>query len=629
MAVVVPKPLKDGQVLTLSANNFDIINKFQSPCWAPIEQSTSRLIKGTDNVNLGEGTNWAADVLEAANPKAKSSAKQGKENSVQTGPTTNASTKNNLQKPSKKVVGIRCPKPVGIVTFENIVGVILQNPRRVSIDFYNGDIMKKTIKPLPSAKKYCPAPMGAARMGKPALNDPQRVEAVPLYIRNDSIKANPRNQQLRKRNISNRGKPTRAMDGADDESFELTSHMPRALESNTSRGSSYTQNSRGGFHSSVSSRMFKSVPIGLDGADEHMLDNVYNCTSLATRLGNDGSERNESRYKTSAITYENAASKNSVIDSNGLTQTPLTKSNEGQGGKDAIKRTPRSCSLPARGAFALPPSRGPRVPWNRRYVSVAAPEVVELKREVHPSLETTSTVETPLKYKLNPAAPVFRFNSPTDHEYLSNPITTDSEASYSFNLVDGLGISSSAPSISSSFNRRASWLYDSSKVYSEPQKDEESQICYWDAAKEHSGFPANFADTEPYNGDPNSCLFDGPARTPAPSEGIPTELLTNMAGSKYRNAHYKSATLSCIRRKAFIEESSAREGTLDDATGIQLWPEGTIYNVPSYQEISLSQSLSSYLLRNITDLHNFAGNRAELDNTLITASQGTTRRSSF
>jgi len=579
MAIVVPKPLKNGPVLTLSANNFDVVNRFQTPCWAPIEQTSSRLVTDTDKSKSDGERNWATGVLQAAYPNT--------ENSPNTGQEQNESTNKSSSHPSINVVGIRCPKPVGMVTFEDIVGMFLQDPGRISIDFYNGGTMKKPIKPLPLAKRHGNAAVRATRGATPAFNSLHGAQAIPLYVRNNSVNKRSASSYLRKRNVSNKGKLVRAMDGADDASFELTSLEPRAIERSSLGGSSYTHNSQGGFHESTSFRGGMPFTTGLDGATDCSIDGIQGIGHRHVASNNRHSDARQPSYTNNVgmDSHDTTTSKDSINSAMNLTQQLLSELGEGKHSEDSTDGTPRSCSLPSRTVLALARPKELRAPWARRYVSIAAPKISEFKRENYSSLERIAG-EQPVKNKLNPTAPVFKITTPTGHDHSVYQSTTYSDTAFSVSGVDGREISSSAPSVSSSFHTRASWLYDASKVTSEPGNMEESEMNDWNTIRSHSGPFGHSITSEPYNGDPNSCLFDGPIHTPTPSEGIPAELLNNMKRRNVQLIHHKSETLPYIRG-GMVEKSSVREGSFGDDHIAMMGSEGmSIQGTPKSRDES-------------------------------------------
>jgi len=588
MAIIVPKPLRNGPILTLSANNFDIVNKFQTPCWAPIEQNTSRVINAQVNSKpkSDEETSWATDVLEAAKTGTTGpeiSPNSGEENSPQAGNESNAYTKMTSNYPSQKVVGIRCPKPVGMVTFEDIVGVILQRPNRVSIDFYNGGTISKPAKPLPLTKRQGQDTTGVDRKATPAFSKLHAAKAIPLYVRNNSVQKRSVSSHLRKRNVSNKGKLAHAMDGADEVSFELSPLEPRPCEVSISGRSSYTQNSCGGFHDSAASRLGRLPIMGLDGADECIPDTINKRRHVALNPRNTDGEHDSDMNNFGADFNESGPSEETAYDAMDLTKQLLFELRDGKHSEDFINGVPRSCSLPSRTALAISHSAGPRIPWARRYVSIAAPKIGVIKRESFSSLERIAGAPQ-RKYKLNPNAPVFRVTSATDRDHSVDQNNAYSADSFLVGRVDGRAISSSAPSIGSSFHRQTSWLYDASKLTSEARSMGESEILDWNAIRKLSGLFDHPTATEPYNGDPNSCLFDGPIFTPAPSEGIPAELLNNMAKRKGQLIHHKSDTLPYIRGMYMGKECREESLSTDIKATIRL--EGKFSRYPQIQEMS-------------------------------------------
>jgi metal transporter CNNM len=139
-----------------------------------------------------------------------------------------------------RIHGIRCPKPVGIVTFEDIIDTILQKTSRDENDFFD----RPTSTPPTKSKKvgdYSPRPV----IGGIAPNStiPIKHSKVPVSFEKSG------SNKLSKRKPSVNENPAN-LDGADERSSH--SGSSGSMKAQNSRKdfveSSYTENSAGGFH---------------------------------------------------------------------------------------------------------------------------------------------------------------------------------------------------------------------------------------------------------------------------------------------------------------------------------------------------------------------------------------------
>ncbi|TAQ85490.1 hypothetical protein B7494_g6184 [Chlorociboria aeruginascens] len=135
------------------------------------------------------------------------------------------------------IIGIRSPEPSGIITLEDILDTLFQKTSRDEKDFFDRD----TTKPPTKTRKAGDYP---SMMNPHVISDHNapkfgRIPQGPFQISTHGT--------LRKRNISYNGKTVRTMDGVDERSIEDDSHDQTRHDCETS---SYTQNSRGGFHGS-------------------------------------------------------------------------------------------------------------------------------------------------------------------------------------------------------------------------------------------------------------------------------------------------------------------------------------------------------------------------------------------
>lgn len=140
-----------------------------------------------------------------------------------------------------RIHGIRCPKPVGIVTFEDIIDTILQKTSRDENDFFD----RPASTPPTKGKKagdYSPRPV----IGGITPNSTIPIKRTKGPI---SFESSGHPNKLRKRKPSEHENPAN-LDGADERGPESSSSD--TISAPVSRKdfveSSYTQNSSGGFH---------------------------------------------------------------------------------------------------------------------------------------------------------------------------------------------------------------------------------------------------------------------------------------------------------------------------------------------------------------------------------------------
>jgi hypothetical protein len=104
MAVVVPTPQRTaiGEIIIPKKSAKSV----QLTCWTGTEKTNNRIKSRLSRMQA----DWTKDVLDGA--------LTGAEN-------------------SSNVIGIRCPQPLGIITFEDIIGTILQKTNREERNFYS------------------------------------------------------------------------------------------------------------------------------------------------------------------------------------------------------------------------------------------------------------------------------------------------------------------------------------------------------------------------------------------------------------------------------------------------------------------------------------------------------------
>lgn len=155
---------------------------------------------------------------------------------------------------SRRIQGIRSPKPIGIITFEDIIDSLLQRTSRDEKDFFD----RETVFPPTKVKKvgdYQPS-LSNIVLSAPDNDGDVSVQSV------DRIK-DLNTGTLRKRKVSR----IRGGDGADDQSmggedelrvFKLRREESLSVEQPRKEkigSSSYTDNSQGGFHDTNNSTL--------------------------------------------------------------------------------------------------------------------------------------------------------------------------------------------------------------------------------------------------------------------------------------------------------------------------------------------------------------------------------------
>lgn len=182
------------------------------PRWTA--ESTSQ---AQPTLRIGNSGDWATDTLEAA--------------------------KANIEDCDHKVIGIRSPKPIGIVTFEDVIDTILQKTSRDEKDYFGRGSqlpLTKTMKlgdgaqnPTLVRPQEVDSPKSKHARNK-LRKTPHYVKSIPADRAPSSLRDTRLPATVRRRNVS-KNVQVAAVDGANDDH------------------SSYTQNSRGGFHESSSS----------------------------------------------------------------------------------------------------------------------------------------------------------------------------------------------------------------------------------------------------------------------------------------------------------------------------------------------------------------------------------------
>lgn len=153
------------------------------------------------------------------------------------------------------VVGIRCPEPLGIITFEDIIDTILQKTSRDETAFYIRD------NTLPMTKSKNTGGYGTISTIQEDSNENTGISSYVHESRLPFLKSK-ENYTLRKRNPSNKERAAATMDGANEHSSDTETDTKAKKNRKDYVESSYTQNSRGGFHGGVddsSSSLHNSV----------------------------------------------------------------------------------------------------------------------------------------------------------------------------------------------------------------------------------------------------------------------------------------------------------------------------------------------------------------------------------
>jgi metal transporter CNNM len=161
-----------------------------------------------------------------------------------------------------RIHGIRCPKPVGIVTFEDIIDTILQKTSRDENDFFD----RPTSTPPTKCKK------AGDYSSRPVIGGLAPNSTIPIKPSNSPISFdNSDTNKLRKRKPSANEHPAN-FDGADERSN--VSDNSYSMKAQKSRRdfveSSYTQNSAGGFHgpNSSDSSIYPAIMLGMMASED-------------------------------------------------------------------------------------------------------------------------------------------------------------------------------------------------------------------------------------------------------------------------------------------------------------------------------------------------------------------------
>lgn len=224
MAIVIPGQARDwtndhGEVYLAKEGP----SRVPAPLWSSSGGLNAR--ESLDIRAINERVDWTTDFLDAAR---------------------NESEESHVYSIFK---GIRCPTPLGIITFEDILDTLLQKTSRDEKDFFD----RRTFDPPTKFRKEGDDTFIRSTRGVFRARNAIPIDVDKIYAAFDS---NHKNQgALRKRNnVSGHGD---GMDGtADVRLFGLDGNDDRSLNIHgalVNDRSSYTENSHGGFHGPSSS----------------------------------------------------------------------------------------------------------------------------------------------------------------------------------------------------------------------------------------------------------------------------------------------------------------------------------------------------------------------------------------
>lgn len=227
MAIVVAHPSSDYIDYTYpSPNVATSLSCLRIPPWMPSRISKIRVKMPTGR--LGVNDDWTVDYLKAARA--------------------------NAQGPKPQTLGIRSPQPIGIVTFSDLIGTLLQKTSRSESGFFDCSttVLAKNDRIIDYVMERSRETIEEGGRGPTESERTNKKESI---ARSDTGQASSQDLTqkgtMRRRNISKIIKPN-ALDVAAERTASgicgssLNQHLLRI----GSRESSYTQNSEGGFHGS-------------------------------------------------------------------------------------------------------------------------------------------------------------------------------------------------------------------------------------------------------------------------------------------------------------------------------------------------------------------------------------------
>jgi metal transporter CNNM len=231
IAVVVAAPAKEHLVpLSTTAKNRNVLPRSRIPLWSTARGMDTR--ESIDMRAINVHVSWTTDFLEAA--------------------------QKGLELPDdhkQNVFGIGAPSPIGIVTFEDVIGVLLQKTSRDEKDFFSRAVF------MPPTKTGKGEDHSSASSGRSVIHTPRTQSVYTKNAITDFQRTEANNGVLRRRNVSSTApnhaqvdgeyihQTFGAFDGADDRSFiRMTGDTTNTTLRSVASNSSYTQNSHGGFH---------------------------------------------------------------------------------------------------------------------------------------------------------------------------------------------------------------------------------------------------------------------------------------------------------------------------------------------------------------------------------------------
>lgn len=232
MAVVIRAPPRGSIGEIVIPKKSTSSSHFRTPYWTGIERTNTRIKSQLKRMNTKSDCtkDFLAETLTGI---------------------TNTDTRR------RNVVGVRCPEPLGIVTFEDVIDSILQKTSRDERDFYS-DALPRTKARKP--RNYCTI--------STVREESHEKTIIPAYVPDThlSVLKPKENSILRKRNTSNKENVLATMDGAYERSADTEVDIQVKKNRKDYMESSYTQNSRGGFHDtdSISSSIQHAVVMTLE-----------------------------------------------------------------------------------------------------------------------------------------------------------------------------------------------------------------------------------------------------------------------------------------------------------------------------------------------------------------------------
>ena len=276
MAVVVQKPPNNFLDALGAAEN----NGNNSMIWTATSR-TNALI-ATEMTGRKENTEWTKDYLGAAF----------------------AADQDHMES-RHRVFGIGSPKPLGIVTFEDIIDMILQKTSKDEKDFFDRKTSTHPTKGKKSGDYHSKAEPDDVIQHSPVASPHVQKPHI-------SLKRPKRGGTLRQRKPSKNEQATGGMDGVDEYSLDtLNDCSIKPLKARHAYvSSSYTQQSQGGFHGRVGSA---------STLDYAMVFNTEELTHLANTSSSDCPGNPYSPVKT--VSLPTRKSRTGTM-SEGLKQTP-------------------------------------------------------------------------------------------------------------------------------------------------------------------------------------------------------------------------------------------------------------------------------------------------------------------